>query len=68
MVLNRLEAYFESTDFFPSQQIGIRKGVSTQDLFFLLAHDFDPPPPSQIQAIVTLDVRIASITLPVILF
>lgn len=57
MVLNRLETHLESIDFFPPQQIGFRKGVSTQDLFFLLMHEFDPPPTSQIQAIVALDVR-----------
>ncbi|XP_070385740.1 uncharacterized protein [Dermacentor albipictus] len=57
MPLTRLSDLIEAKDFFPHSLIGFRRRVCAQDMFLILQHTFLSPNPSQIHALVTVDVR-----------
>ncbi|XP_070389271.1 uncharacterized protein [Dermacentor albipictus] len=57
MALTRLSDLIEAKDFFPHSLIGFRRRVCAQDMFLILQHTFLSPNPSQIHALVTVDVR-----------
>ncbi|KAH9376183.1 hypothetical protein HPB48_017175 [Haemaphysalis longicornis] len=57
MALTRLSEFLEKRDFFPHSLIGFRRRVGAQDMFLLLQHTFLSSTPTQIHALVTVDVR-----------
>ncbi|XP_037568330.1 uncharacterized protein LOC119449223 [Dermacentor silvarum] len=57
MALTRLSDFLEVREFFPHSLIGFRRRVCAQDMFLILQHTFFSPTPSQIHALVTVDVR-----------
>ncbi|KAH7980517.1 hypothetical protein HPB49_016854 [Dermacentor silvarum] len=57
MALTRLSDFLEAREFFPHSLIGFQRRVCAQDMFLILQHTFLSPTPSQIDALVTVDVR-----------
>nr|XP_050052391.1 mucin-12-like [Dermacentor andersoni] len=57
MALTRLSDFIDAREFFPHSLIGFRRCVCAQDMFLILQHTFLSPNPSQIHALVTVDVR-----------